>query len=808
MRAPWRWALLAALLMPARAQGYADRAGTDVVLDAPWRTVRDTVPLLVFTPQFERGRRIEVVRLFECVAGAPVAPPVFVDAAGGPDTLNGVTFVGPLGGPRGGLEAGERVRSQWHYVARVPHAALRRHASPDVHTLRAEVTWSRPGRLGRTRLVTYRVLRVVVDPTPFPAFAPEDRYLDTHVHTIAEQTTAGPLDVNGASKAYGGPLVMLAESAYALGLVESRPAARGWDALADRLVVTDHNIFYSRRPYDTGAAPRFGPTATTDGGPGEAAWYRAHLGRLAGEEVTLRRGPGQDRSPRPNIGHHLLVYGGPHLEGPWHGGLFLTSTLENPNTPGSVLTAMRAAGGGAFCYASHPCLEGFEWPDAYDAEAIGLPPHDSNAGPQVDAAGTGFLFKGAEVWNSKLDRVAHRSGRLAASSAFDAMDPFEGGAAAQRFEPRAWDGELERSLHRWLGYVGRGLDHSFREAPEERFVRKLYLSAGSDAHGDFNYTDEVLATPVPYSGALNANAFARVRTYALVHERPEGSRDAVAALAGGNTVLTDGPLLAFSLDANGRDDPRAGAARWHDASSRWENADGRIGGSGGFDGGGTALVAGPGDAWIRSTWRRSVTPGAGAPAALRFDRVTAAGRDSFRLEPGAEGVAADRPVPVALGQPCALLATARDPAAYERCITNPVWTAPVRIEVAADPRVGPSGAVLPAGALRVTYHFPYTMSATAPARVALRPLDATGTSTEPEIPLQPVSGWEAEDGVARARLSLVNATPIALPAAAWDADAHAAAPGRCSFVVYFERPTDLHGNTLNDVARAFTVARP
>ncbi len=143
------------------------------------------------------------------------------------------------------------------------------------------------------------MLRVIVDPSQFPSLAPEDRYFDTHVHTIAEQTTSGVLDVNGASKAFGGPIVMLLEASYALGLVQTQPRDGNWADYRDSIVVTDHNMFYSREPYDTGVPPRFGPTATTDGHAGEAAWYRANLGGLAGEEITLRRGSNQDDSAAP-----------------------------------------------------------------------------------------------------------------------------------------------------------------------------------------------------------------------------------------------------------------------------------------------------------------------------------------------------------------------------------------------------------------------------------------------------------------------------------------------------------------------------
>ncbi len=803
--------LLATALLAPPASAYSDRAGTDVVMDAPWRSVRDYIPVLFFFPQFEGGRRVERIRIFECVAGVPTGPAVVTDAAASPDTLHGATFVGPLGEARGGLDAGERVTSFWHYIVRVPHAALSGHATPDVHELRAEVDWTRPGLLGVRHFRSFRVVRVLVDPARFPSLHPEDRYLDTHVHTIAEQTTSAALDVDGGSKAYGGPVVMLLESAYALGLVETQPRDGNWGAYRDSIVVTDHNLFYSREPYDAGVAPRFGPTASTDGHAGEAAWYRANLGRLAGEEITLRRGSNQDGSLAPNLGHHLLAYGTRHFEGTWHGGRFLTSRLENPNTLETVLAGMKSAGGPGFLYAAHPNLDGFVWPAEYYAQGIGFPPYNSLAGPLVDSSGTEFLFKGSEVWNTRIARVARDSGRLPASSAFDAMDPFPGGPEAQRFRPVAWDGELMRSLDTFLGLLGRGLRFSFKEAPADRFIRKLYMTAGSDAHGDFNYSDEVSATVVPYSGALHDNAYARARTYLLAHDLPADSRGALEALRKGNALITDGPVFEYQLDADGRHDPDAGAARWHDAAVRWENPDGRIGGSGAFDGARTMLVPLPGDGvWIRSRWKRSVTPGAGDVTRFKFDRVTGTARDSFHVAAGPEGVEDSRPLPRALDSLAALVATARDLDRDERCIANPVWVAPVRIEIARPEGGGQAraGVALPAGTFRVTFRFPISMSAAPGTRACLRPLDARGNSTDPEIELAADPGWQEDDGVGSARYTAVNVADVADPPGDWDADSHAGVSGVRSFVVYLKGPADLHGNRLNDVARAFAVTGP
>jgi hypothetical protein len=391
------------------------------------------------------------------------------------------------------------------------------------------------------------------------------------------------------------------------------------------------------------------------------------------------------------------------------------------------------------------------------------------------------------------------------------MNPFAGGPEAQRFRSAPWDAELDESLDTLFAQMGRALTFSFRESPGEKFVRKLYLSAGSDAHGDFNYADEVTATAVPYSGLLHANAFARVRTYVLTGEPVAGARDAVEAFREGSSVITDGPIMMFQLDADGRHDPGAGAARWHDAESRCENADGRIGGSGRFDGGGTALVPGTGgDVWIRSAWRKSVSPGAGPITRYHFDRIGSSGREPFEVPAGPEAIPDARVVPVRLDGLSALVATARDLDGGERCITNPVWVAPVRVEVSAlaAGEAARAGVAYPAGTLRVDFRFPFSMSADSGTRAFLRPLDSRGISTDPEIELMPSPGWEEENGIVRGRYSVTNAGDIPVPPEDWDAGSHARVPGVQSFVVYLASPADVHGNRLNDIGRAFTHTGP
>ncbi len=675
---------------------YGDTDDTDIIMDAPWRTIRDYLPFLVFTPELEqtgvRKRTIQRIELFNYDVDAGTEKDlIFLDVPGGSDQTScageSIEIVDAEGRARGTIGPDEVLPNFWHYIAKVPVACIgvgTKKGSGGEHYLFARVYWemvfTSDNKETTTQHHVYRVLRVLVGSNGFPKFDNADHYYDAHVHTIAEQTGwNGLTNVDASRKAYGGPLAMLIESAYALGLVETQFRNGNWTAFRDQLATTDHNVFYSGNPYDAGTSPGHGPTASTNGKGGEFKWYRDHFGELSGEEITLK---GTGRSIHSDMtkaqGSHFLVYGAPHFEGPWHGGHFTAdvgaeiagadlTTLDdvvgvrNPNTMESVLD--RLSHTDAFGYAAHPFSGAAGWSKDYFEKTIGLPPYfnDGRPGSRIlQSDSRDFIFKGSQVWNEKHDYKSTKEmlgGNLDVTD-LDRFDPFSTNNPKQRFVSNPnWAKGLNGGIAEYVTFLKRGLKYSFAQRPNHRFIRKLYMSAGTDAHGDFNYLTSLESTAVAEiydyvhasvdSAAASSNAFGRVRTYTLSGEKlgrlPRADRTgstssvrrafrprmSVAALEGqvavddsrprattsgsalrasvmayreGNTILTDGPICKFSVDSECRLDSSKDNPQWHDGSCSWENADGRIGGEGDFDGGGSVLISRGSSSILNTIW--------------------------------------------------------------------------------------------------------------------------------------------------------------------------------------------------------------
>lgn len=178
---------------------------------------------------------------------------------------------------------------------------------------------------------------------------------------------------------------------------------------------------------------------------------------------------------------------------------------------------------------------------AHPYDVAQLPPakwnEDDLAQPQLT---------GHEFWNGR-----------SRSSAGSTFDPFSRAAWTNQDTMAKKDRSRIRKLKRhardhWDPHLQAGVEQwpASKELPSRRPV----FIAGSDAHGDFNYH---VGWAWDYRKfEVNDNALGRVRTAVYLPEHgadtvPE-TDDILAALKRGACVVTDGPLVEFSIAFNGQ----------------------------------------------------------------------------------------------------------------------------------------------------------------------------------------------------------------------------------------------------------------
>ncbi len=790
-----------------------------------------------------------------------------------------------------------------------------------------------------------RVLRTEVG-GPLPALHAADRHYDVHFHTMAEYVTEHDGSLNVPKRHFGGPLQMVAEAAFAVGMLPDRgPDNRiTIDDLTHRVFSTDHAVFYSGPMYFGEEAlyptrelieSRLGrpPTGPPDFSADEYELYRRVFGITLGEEVALNK---LDENAT-----HMLHYRGQHRDQPWHGGGNVAANirrllgffarigfdittagetaLDNPVHLNEILSQDPSL---SFSYAAHPHQMEASW---YLVDPVNsglrlldiatLPRHQYRRTQAVTPAqlaadreriwvGDGeFLFKGMQGWNQRIQRVAfdEDDDRLVLRKA---VNPFivreevdqwakagrrlelakfistERAKALRGYDP---DGLTVCGVREWFDRIACNLLFRFQDtaaappAGEEegaaiiRFPRKLYFAGGTDAHGDFNYTEDSLSPkldspilnhfapsdPLPPQNILD-NAYGKLRTYAFAANKtprhpaggaPEAERRAVEAYADGNTCVTDGPILRFSLDAEGRFDSQGFA--WHDRLADFENADGRIGGGGVFDGLGTMLVARNADnIWIRRRFASTddLGPG-GLLGTIKAWQISPAIPDPTCAGPlQVCGVASPLPsahservlddgllgnnyvmrsrFPFQVAQPSAFVLTVTSPSrnagpggllgsfamGRHTAITNPVWAVPVDVAISSDfgggsplpPAGNPTEIVFGERQFCGRFRFEMSMLNDTDTRVAVEILNRNGNSlraTRRILDFKTGTGWSDDRGLATALYQACND-------AFWTFPLRFYPPGTdriATFVVYMENPKDVHGNALNAVATTFSL---
>jgi hypothetical protein len=683
------------------------------------------------------------------------------------------------------------------------------------------------------------VLRVRFPGTPRPQLAGlTGRYYDAHLHTMAEWHQEDGFNLLAPRRNLGGPIPMIKEAAYALGITDAV------DAVGGHVVTTDHSSFYNQGD-SLRDRPPFGPTSVNAGGGGEHAQMKAMFGLTTSEEVAFHANnpffnTGILSGVQMPTGAHMLAYRAQHIEGPWHGGSSLARALGDnyPNLELEDLVRLlassnRGENSKAAGFAAHPMSSSSPWKPSNFEFAFGLDPQ-TRTDDIVHAEGTGFVVKGLQIWNGGSGRHKLDTSRIDWNDVNPWADP---GFVAGNPD---WDKELNDALIRYHDDVSSLLEYELVGNPGVRFPRKVFALAGNDAHGDFNYGTSRIATILNLKSTfgVKSRSFGHALTYALgdLQDPQSGASSnerAFEAMLDGNSVLTDGPLLLASLDAEDRFD--SAALRWHDSTSSHEDVDGHVGGGGDFDGRGTMLVR-RSSSHVRFGYRYETSPEFGERGgdieSIAIYRTSVGDPNpggtkpsgAVYLEPrgwlATPGEGADHEETLDANEEGLIDAasifqvagyTGTDPAALgrdeARCISNPIWAVPfdVSVSVGTVDVDGNGNGEIPVGALTVTYTFDMSMTPSAYA-VEIKALDTNGdssdSSTGPIDVLTPQgtnNGWSSNGTTKNARFELTNSRAIPV-----NLDRFPANGNDVTFVVYFkDAPQDPFGNPLNRIASSF-----
>jgi len=328
---------------------------------------------------------------------------------------------------------------------------------------------------------------------PLPKPAVDWFYGDTHFHT----------EYTNDLKEYGGQLTAVRDAAAAMGL--------------DFVTTTDHA---SDKTDNISWQGWFGcwdlcPEAWDDrkkriddlnDGNG--------LPFITGEEITSQTVAGDPGEG----GIHLLVY---------NNDAFISGEINDINHPQfSLKSRLDKLNASALSYAAHP-IDMFdlgpihqiaEWSDKNYSTAL--------ADPQ---------FKGLEIWNTRKAKTNCSTDPVCPKLNLDFyVNPFDENGQWPH-DVDNWDEGLVAGIERW--------DELLRASLES--MRKIFISGGSDAHGDMNYTIGGIGPVV----SLDDNAMGKVRT--LVHAPGGKNREQILdGFRSGRSVVTDGPVVIFGIDRN------------------------------------------------------------------------------------------------------------------------------------------------------------------------------------------------------------------------------------------------------------------
>lgn len=339
-------------------------------------------------------------------------------------------------------------------------------------------------------------------------------YGDTHYHS----------DYTNDVKEFGNPIPDTRAAAERIGL--------------DWMVITDHSVdLADENPYwetkltghrwdDLGlevqnsSDDRFrllrGEEVTVIGMPGKGD-DTLHMLVFGDQFHRVIPGAFAKESLLSEVADHLLGFARElyeHLFGPIYR---LEAVLTGVGATGQAEPALKGRSvqaQGALAFAAHPATMAQAPGGTWEFQDLMLPIH------------------GMESWNGRLTRHATNQ-----HSPFDHWQ-----------EAKDWDeGDSKKAIEVWDGLLRQRVG-----LPDPRFV----LLAGSDAHGSFNYSE---GWWIDWDGfRVDDNCLGRVRTLLyLPHRETNGlrraptEREIVEAIRSGSCVVTDGPVLNFTVGCNG-----------------------------------------------------------------------------------------------------------------------------------------------------------------------------------------------------------------------------------------------------------------
>lgn len=308
---------------------------------------------------------------------------------------------------------------------------------------------------------------------------------------------------------YGGPLEMFSAAAEAIGL--------------SFVTISDHSSDFDA------AGQLWNQMANAC-----AVYSTAAVHLIPAEEVNL-----DDNEVNNYIDNriHFLNYSGYFIRGPEAPITFSMDTSDDFTKLSEALSSMEAGGG--FGYAAHP-FQAYD-PFAYLFGLAMMPWSASNY--ELGLASSSFC--GLELWN---ERNRYKKN----VSYWYTLNPFPWADNPNWAFEYSW---LTDGIAQWDEFLSQGLIEN--PVVPALLPRKLFVSAGSDCHGDFNYRTYNV-DPIFYDVYATDNAFGNLRTAVYVPGYQPGQSpmqdEIITAYRLGRSFITDGPFLDIGIDRNGDGD--------------------------------------------------------------------------------------------------------------------------------------------------------------------------------------------------------------------------------------------------------------